>query len=125
MTVPSTKDRNGDPNIGIEQPVAAICNYPTFPRSGGSPIDETPHSQGEAAERNSELTMSTIAEHKSEFGLVTICESKETRGLSYKHGDVFQSEADARGVSTAGYIHAIYGLIRQTKMRKVLMIGCG
>jgi spermidine synthase len=69
--------------------------------------------------------MITIAEHKSEFGLVTICESKETRGLSYKHGDVFQSEADARGVSTAGYIHAIYGLIRQTRMRKVLMVGCG
>ena len=69
--------------------------------------------------------MITIAEHTSEFGVVTIFESKETRGRSYKHGDVFQSEADARGVSTASYIHAIYGLIRQTRTRKVLMVGCG
>ena len=69
--------------------------------------------------------MITIAEHKSEFGVVTIFESKETRGRSYKHGDVFQSEADAHGVSTAGYIHAIYGLIRQMRGRRVLMIGCG
>jgi spermidine synthase len=69
--------------------------------------------------------MITIAEHKSEFGVVTIAESRETRRLSYKHGDVFQSEADARGVSTASYIHAIYGLIRQARIRKVLMVGCG
>jgi spermidine synthase len=69
--------------------------------------------------------MTTIAEHTSKFGVVTICESKETRGVSYKHGDVFQSQADMRGVSTASYIHAIYGLIRQTRARKVLMVGCG
>lgn len=69
--------------------------------------------------------MIELAEHKSEFGVVTIFETKDTHARIYKHGDIFQSEADSRGVSTASYIHALYGLIRQTKARRVLMIGCG
>src|ERR1700761_7441667 len=35
------------------------------------------------------------------------------------------SVADARGVSLADYIHAMYGLIRQAKARRVLLIGGG
>ena len=36
-----------------------------------------------------------------------------------------QSAADRDGISLADYIHAMYGFLRQTKARNVLMIGCG
>ncbi len=69
--------------------------------------------------------MIELAEDDSEFGVVTILQSKEKGTRVYKLGDVFQSEADLSGISTASYIHALYGLIRQSRGKKVLMIGCG
>jgi len=36
-----------------------------------------------------------------------------------------QSDADRDGVSLAGYIHAMFGLLLQARARRVLMIGCG
>jgi spermidine synthase len=67
--------------------------------------------------------MIILAEHTSDFGTVTILQSKQTRSHIYRHNGVFQSEADANGVSTVPYIHAIFGLVRQTGARRVLMIG--
>jgi spermidine synthase len=45
--------------------------------------------------------------------------------LTYTQGGYEQSAADRRGVSTASYIHALYGLVRQTASRDALVIGCG
>jgi spermidine synthase len=68
--------------------------------------------------------MITVAERKSRFGAITILK-RPTGSLLYVQGDSFQSEADENGISLVGYIHAIFGLIRQADAKSVLMIGCG
>jgi cyclopropane fatty-acyl-phospholipid synthase-like methyltransferase len=54
-----------------------------------------------------------------------IVQDNRTGKVSYWQKDYHQSAADARGVSTADYIHAMYFFLRQAKCRDVLMIGCG
>jgi len=50
----------------------------------------------------------------------------ETSGkVSYWQGEYHQSAADAVGVSTADYIHAMYFFLLQAQAKDVLMIGCG
>jgi len=48
-----------------------------------------------------------------------------TGRTSFWEKDIHHSLADGQGVSTADYIHAMYGFLRQAKCRHVLMIGCG
>jgi spermidine synthase len=48
-----------------------------------------------------------------------------TGRTSFWEEDVNHSVADRNGVSTADYIHAMYGFLRQAKCRHVLMVGCG
>jgi len=69
--------------------------------------------------------MLKVTERKSRFGLITILQTKQTGSLIYSQDDYFQSEADARGTSLTSYIHALYGLVRQSGAADVLMIGCG
>jgi spermidine synthase len=45
--------------------------------------------------------------------------------MTYTQGGYEQSAADRNGVSTATYIHALYGLVLQTRARTALVIGCG
>jgi len=45
--------------------------------------------------------------------------------ITYTQGGYEQSAADRHGVSTATYIHALYGLALQTRSRTALVIGCG
>jgi hypothetical protein len=52
-------------------------------------------------------------------------QNNATGGVSYWQGRDNQSAADCDGVSLACYIHAMYGFLRQSKCRHVLMIGCG
>jgi spermidine synthase len=69
--------------------------------------------------------MITVAARKSRYGDITILKTRETGSLIYAQGDCYQSAADANGVSLVGYIHAIFGLLRQAGSKSVLMIGCG
>jgi spermidine synthase len=48
-----------------------------------------------------------------------------TGRTSFWEQDDNHSVADRNGVSTADYIHAMYGFLRQAHCRHVLMIGCG
>jgi spermidine synthase len=48
-----------------------------------------------------------------------------TGHTSFWEKDDNHSVADRNGVSTADYIHAMYGFLRQAECRHVLMIGCG
>ncbi len=48
-----------------------------------------------------------------------------TGGISFWEKSDNHSVADRHGISTADYIHAMYGFLRQAKSRHVLMIGCG
>lgn len=57
-------------------------------------------------------------------GHVIIQDSRSGR-VSYWQKQFHQSAADAHGVSTADYIHAMYFFLMQLQARDVLMIGCG
>lgn len=54
-----------------------------------------------------------------------IVQDNRTGKVSYWQKDYHQSASDARGISTADYIHAMYFFLRQVKAKDVLMIGCG
>ena len=54
-----------------------------------------------------------------------IIQDGRTGKVSYWQKEYHQSAADAHGVSTADYIHAMYFFLMQAGGRDVLMIGCG
>ncbi len=54
-----------------------------------------------------------------------IIQDRKTGKISYWQREYHQSAADAAGVSTADYIHAMYFFLMQAGARDVLMIGCG
>lgn len=54
-----------------------------------------------------------------------IIQDSRTGKVSYWQKEYHQSAADAHGVSTADYIHAMYFFLMQVQARDVLMIGCG
>ncbi len=54
-----------------------------------------------------------------------IIQDSLTGKVSYWQKEYHQSAADAHGVSTADYIHAMYFFLMQAGARDVLMIGCG
>ncbi|MGH6871784.1 MAG: spermidine synthase [Rhizomicrobium sp.] len=56
---------------------------------------------------------------------LVIEQDNATGGVSFWERADNQSAADRNGVSTAYYIHALFGLLRQAGSRRVLMIGCG
>ncbi len=67
--------------------------------------------------------LATIASAIS--GEIVVFRDAKTGLLTYTQGGYEQSAADRHGVSTATYIHAIYGLVMQMQARSVLVIGCG
>ncbi|HEY0301316.1 MAG TPA: fused MFS/spermidine synthase, partial [Rhizomicrobium sp.] len=56
---------------------------------------------------------------------IAIEQNNATGRVAYLQTGLSQSVADARGVSLAEYIHAMYFYLRRAKAREVLMIGCG
>lgn len=54
-----------------------------------------------------------------------IIQDSHTGKVSYWQKEYHQSAADAHGISTADYIHAMYFFLMQAGARDVLMIGCG
>ena len=58
--------------------------------------------------------------------LAAVIEQNNATGtVSYWRGGGHQSEADRNGVSLADYVHALYGLIRQSRAHRIALIGCG
>ncbi len=56
---------------------------------------------------------------------VAILQDNKAGQISYLQHGLEQSMADPNGISLADYIHAIFGLLLQAKVRDVLLIGCG
>ncbi len=56
---------------------------------------------------------------------IVIRQDNASGTVTYHQAGDNQSVADASGVSTAEYIHALYGFIRQSGARHALLIGCG
>ena len=54
-----------------------------------------------------------------------IIQDSHTGKVSYWQKEYHQSAADAHGISTADYIHAMHFFLMQAGARDVLMIGCG
>jgi spermidine synthase len=52
-------------------------------------------------------------------------QNNATGGISFWERNDNHSLADRYGISTADYIHAMYGFIRQAESRHILMVGCG
>ena len=72
--------------------------------------------------------MKLTASKKIKFdgpGNLVIEQNNFSGRVSYWHDGAHQSVSDAHGISLADYIHAMYGFLRQTRAREVLMIGCG
>ncbi len=69
--------------------------------------------------------MIPIARLDSEFGEIEVLEYRARKLFYYVQGGCFQSEADRNGIGLAPYVHAIFGLLMQSKAQDVLMIGCG
>ncbi len=67
--------------------------------------------------------IATIASPVS--GEITVFRDDATGMLTYTQGGYEQSAADRNGVSTAPYIHALFGLVLQTRARTCLVVGCG
>jgi spermidine synthase len=58
-------------------------------------------------------------------GEIAVYRHHATGLVTYTQGGYEQSAADRNGVSTASYVHALYGLVLQSGARTALTIGCG
>jgi spermidine synthase len=68
--------------------------------------------------------MIVVARRTSEFGEIEIRRSRKDGSHAYVRGSWYHSHADRSGVSLAGYVHAIYGLVLQGRAERVLVLGC-
>ena len=68
--------------------------------------------------------MALLKQFKTAFGSIRVTRDRDGT-LAYFQNGCFHSQANARGVSVCAYVHVIYQLICQKKLRKVLIIGCG
>src|SRR3954468_18870292 len=68
--------------------------------------------------------MILLEEIDTEFGNIKIMRSKRDGTCSYYQEECFHSQINAEGISTCGYVHVMYSIIKQAKARRVLMIGC-
>lgn len=62
---------------------------------------------------------------RSRGGEIAVVQDNRSGRLSYWQASDHHSVADNFGVSLAPYVHALFGLIRQKRSRRVLIIGCG
>ena len=67
--------------------------------------------------------MEQLEEIESDYGTISIFKSRSTGVVRYELGGCSQSLADSNGTSLASYIHAIFGLLSQSKARNILLIG--
>jgi spermidine synthase len=61
----------------------------------------------------------------SRGGEIAVVQDNRSGRLSYWQASDHHSVADNFGVSLAPYVHALFGLLRQKRPRRVLIIGCG
>src|SRR5579871_4960000 len=67
--------------------------------------------------------MTPVTSFCTPFGDIVVLRDRSS--VAYWQDGRYQSHADTNGISRAGYIHAIHGLVLQARARDVLMIGCG
>jgi spermidine synthase len=64
-----------------------------------------------------------LEELDTEFGNIKIMRSKSDGTYTYYQDACFHSQINAEGVSTCGYVHVMYSIIKQSMGQRVLMIG--
>jgi spermidine synthase len=65
-----------------------------------------------------------LKQFKTDFGTIRITRSKRDGTMAYFQNGCFHSQSRKDGSSVCVYAHAIHEIIRQTKARNVLIIGC-
>lgn len=68
--------------------------------------------------------MIVVARRTDDSGEVQVLRSRKDGSHAYVRGSWYQSHADRDGVSLAGYVHALYGLVLQAGAARVLVLGC-
>ncbi len=66
----------------------------------------------------------TVAQIATATGAISITRDRASGALRYELEGWGQSSADGEGTSLASYIHAIFGLLHQSKAQDILLIGC-
>lgn len=66
----------------------------------------------------------TVARITTATGTISITRDRAGGVLRYELEGWGQSSADNKGTSLASYIHAIFGLLHQTRAQDILLIGC-
>jgi len=69
--------------------------------------------------------LETLVACDSPHGRIEILRDPSTGATTYVQSGEYQSACDRDGISLTGYIHGLFSLLRQSKARSVLMIGCG
>lgn len=67
--------------------------------------------------------MAVVFRRSNPFGEIRVVQNRRTGAISYCQGSWYHSRADRSGISLAGYIHAIYGLLLQVPAERILIIG--
>ena len=67
--------------------------------------------------------MLLLEELDTEFGNIKIMRSREDGSCTYYQEECFHSQINTDGVSTCGYVHVMYSIIKQSNAENVLMIG--
>src|ERR1700742_1050400 len=68
--------------------------------------------------------MILVEERTGEFGDVKILRGQADGSHAYASGGWNHSHADRNGISLASYVHALYGLVDQAQVRRILLLGC-
>ncbi|MDP9127686.1 MAG: fused MFS/spermidine synthase [Pseudomonadota bacterium] len=68
--------------------------------------------------------MALLQQFKTDFGIIRVTRSRKDGGLAYYQNGCFHSQANKSGVSVCAYVHVIHEIIRHTKARRVLLLGC-
>ena len=68
--------------------------------------------------------MILLEDFHTPYGRIRITKSRSDGTCTYYQDGCCHSQINTEGVSTCGYVHVMYSIIRQTKAQSVLMIGC-
>ena len=65
-----------------------------------------------------------LKEMETPFGRIKIYESPNEKSRTYYQDSCFHSRCDTKGHSLIAYVHAMMGIVLQSKARNVLVLGC-
>ena len=68
--------------------------------------------------------MALLKKFETPYGTISVTRDKRDGALAYYQNGSFHSQADDKGDSICVYIHVLHEIIRQSRLRNILIIGC-